>query len=747
MDLESFLPALTNGLNRFQQRIKTDDSPDRVVKVLPGIERVNHDEVAVGIGKFELPTPGELWSGGICLNNKAAGFGCVTDLVLNAPADLLEGWRTVIDNNASPEAFFERFNLIVEDASPDSCFGLLCLLMRLAGMTKESIPQQWVKYVEAWELGETPSSESIYSAYGCLHNALVHAKIDNDPAGAWIDGLRFMAEALASGEQPAALPMSLPSSLLSRAHALLRFEEQKYEESLEHATCVQLALPIVETKDRYRLIDAYLAPETALPSGTLKVFCRAESKRPFLRNGFTLMAVYRPKPVGDGDDMTISVDPAASVDLKELWANLEKAEDEAWGGPDRRPHNDPRNGVIGYPDKKRPDGRDAPNQPWWSGFDYTLVASPKMIRNKDGKLLFGSKLEWQEVLEQVWQTYQPFRHVRVCPYPNPMAADSSADANLKSLEECYPLPLSDDLTEGIDLRDSDNFPLLFVAGWHRPDNSSPAFNITPTLCKYLASCIERWRPSMPAGPVKLKELSDESAYDVFRSPGLVSIVGERGAFLVYDQQRFMPPLADIKNEFVRAARIKQRILQGTEDLKTFLDDIKAFFAGRRPDLLEEDLLERLTNDQIEIALELHSAHTDVVPHLARRFREALLARWGIESWLDALARDISQIKNVLYGRADLDNARRVAFLHKYGVPAALAAVLYGFVVELGTLWRWPPNPSGIKWSGLAILILLALVIFTVMQSVRVLRRRARLKSMLSLPLRSFRVNTRSTPYG
>jgi hypothetical protein len=49
-------------------------------------------------------------------------FLSVTDLVRNARAELFERWRAVIGDDVAPENFFARFSLIVEDASPDSCF-------------------------------------------------------------------------------------------------------------------------------------------------------------------------------------------------------------------------------------------------------------------------------------------------------------------------------------------------------------------------------------------------------------------------------------------------------------------------------------------------------------------------------------------------------------------------------------------------------------------------------------------------
>jgi hypothetical protein len=721
-DIQDFLSKFERGLEVFERRIRENRGGLAVVTYLPNPARApEQDEVAIGTGKFAFPVP-DGGHAGLCLNDKQAGFTSVAELVFNAPPELFAQWRGAVGEDATPEAFLGRFRLIVEDASPDSCFGLLCLLMRLAGVAKEAIPADWITYIAGWERGDIVVGESVSCAYGALHNALVHAKIDDDIAGAWVDGLRLMTEALRSGERPVAIPLSVASAVFLRARALLRFEEQRYEESLAHAISIQLALPIADARNRYRLVDAYLS-EMTLPLGALKVFARTDRVHPFLKNGFTLLALYRAKPSGDGDDATISVDQSAGVELRDLWLKFEEAEDRAWGAD--RPHDASRRGIVGYPNQKRPDGRDSPNEPWFDGRDYSLVAAPKKLA--DGRL--GSKLPWHEVLETLWQTYQPFQHVRVRPGVTEVAANvPPADEKLKLLHECYPETLADDLEEGADT------PRLFVAGWYRPDSSAPAFNVTPTFCKYLAACIRRWRPALPGEAVALAELPDESAYDVFKLPGLVAVVSADGAFLVYDGQRLKPPLYEMKSEFERAARIRQRIGEGAADLAKFLDDLKAFFGGRRRDLVEDKLLQRLTSEQIEIAVELHKAHAAVVSHEARRFREAVLNRWGIESWLDSLARDIAQIKNVLYGRAGLEHARRIALVETYGIPVAVAAALYGFGLVSDRLWHWPPDLGSVNWPGLITILLLSALIFCGAKAVTRWRRRSRLKSLAALGL-------------
>jgi hypothetical protein len=695
-EVQQFLTSLDRGLDRLSQRLRTSDSDCPVVRFLPDTDRaVGRDELAIGTGRFEIRASAEPQSLGICLNDKQAGkilkispkISSVTDLVFRAPADLQDQWCRTVGNDVSPEAFLERFTLVVEDASPDSCFGVLFLLMRMAGI--EDIPNAWVRYIEGWERGEVVLGESVYSDYGCLHNALVHGKVDHDIGGAWVEGLRLMADTLRAGVLPTALPHSIASSTFMRARAFLGFEEQSYKETLNHANCIQLELPMADTESRYRLVDAYLAEQT-LPFGSLKAFSRTDRIRPFLKNGFTLMAIYRSVPIGDGDDVVISVDPMSGVTLKDLWWTLERLEDQRWGGG--RPCDNPRRDLVGYQDGKRPDGSNGPNQPWYDGRDYSLIASPRTL--KDGRP--GSKLKWPDVLDALWQTYQPFRHVKVRPGEARLAIEHpSSDDELKSLEACFPEELSEEVQAG------DNVPNLFVAGWYRPDSSSPAFHVTPTLCRYLAACIKQWRPASLEIPVALERLPDEGAYDLLELPGSIAIISQDGAFLVHDGQHLKPNLHEMKHEFERAVKVRQRIGRSADDLAKFLDDIRAFFSGQRRDLIEENLLHRLATEQIEIALELHQANTSTISSTAKRFREALLSRWGLAGWLDALANDVTEIKNVLQGKSDLDRTRRIANLYAHGVPAVVAGAIY--VVGVGSMpLHGPTNVSTISWSGLKV---------------------------------------------
>jgi hypothetical protein len=295
----------------------------------------------------------------------------------------------------SAGVFGER-TLVVEDASPDSCFALVCLLARWSGVAVDAIPHDWVEHIGRWELGDVITTGEPHSSFGALHNALVHSFLyDACPAWgqAWVAGLRFLLSALQSGDPPDHLGHEHPWPELEQARAFLDFEYQTYLDGLDFATRVQLRIPMTpvgaavngdgdaggdrhadageartqtrtRTRDRigdragtpaqrtdadagapadagaagrrWRLVDAYLARE-ALPQGSLKSFLRTDREHTWFKNGFTLMALYKPADIGTGNDLSVSVTPGRGIDLRDLWRRLEELEYQAWGGWEQRP--------------------------------------------------------------------------------------------------------------------------------------------------------------------------------------------------------------------------------------------------------------------------------------------------------------------------------------------------------------------------------------------------------------------------
>ena len=250
-----------------------------------------------------------------------------------------------------------------------------------------------------------------------------------------------------------------------------------------------------------------------------------------------------------------------------------------------------------------------------------------------------------------------------------------------SLEECSPETLPDSSRVG-ELRRKRH---LFLARWHRPDNTAPAFRVTPTLGRYLAACINR-HPTA-TGPVTLGELPDETSYSLVELPGGIAVITEHGAFVLdagrHDQVRSEP----LKEEFCRALRILHRLETSEQGTHALLDEARAYFRGVRRDLSQENLLRRLSLEQIEIALEQHQARTAPVIPEARLFGEALRARWGISNWLDSLSNDVERIKDVLHSRSELLNSRHTAWFAGAALPLLFTIPLAAFTIAEYHDWK------------------------------------------------------------
>src|SRR5262249_47050506 len=222
-NLRGFLAAFQDGLDCFARRIADQNERDRAVIMEPKSSRgPGGAEVRVGTGSLRdgyAPL-------GILLNNKpcstsARVYRSVTELVLHAPEEVINHWTRIAGEDQAPQRFFARFNVVLEDVSPDSCFALFCLLSRWAGLDIEEELSEWVAYVERWEAGETLVADTVFSSYGCLHNALVHGNVNHDIARACLDGLAFMLDVLRSGALPGRVPESIASPTVAKARAML----------------------------------------------------------------------------------------------------------------------------------------------------------------------------------------------------------------------------------------------------------------------------------------------------------------------------------------------------------------------------------------------------------------------------------------------------------------------------------------------------------------------------------------------
>lgn len=715
----AFLATLDPGLAILAARVQqaTPDPARFGAPVLyrPTAGRAATNEVLIGVGQIA-----EEGQAGICLNNKGAHFvtgqptayASVTDLVLGQHPRFWDAWRERVGSDTTPERFFARFNLVVEDASPDSCFALIVFLALLAGVAAADIPRRWSDYIRRWEQGDVISTGQPLQSYGALHNALAHSYFSGAWGHAWIDCLGLLLGALRVDAVPAHLTTDNPWPPLQKAHACLAFEQQVYEDSLAHATCVQLALPLRGAAGRFRLVDAYLAEEP-VPLGSLKVFLRTDTVHTHLKQGFTLMALHKPWPseAGSGNDMSVSVTPQAGVHLEDLWQELEAMEDAAW--VEGRPHDRPRLSILGYPEGRRPDGEPAPDEPWYDGGDYTLVAAPRRLATGD----LGSKLDWHAVREAVWRVYNPLQKLQVIGY---------GDGGCVTLENC-PLEPFDGASAV-----AASGKRLVIARWRQgaaadlPDHA-PFLRFTPTLKRYLAAILSR--SPTASGPIQLHELPGPEHCDLVELSGGFAVIADGGAFVIDDWRREALLDQDIRQEFAGACKLLQGIQASAHKVGGLTQTIYAYLHGDAPGEDERILLNRLTDLRIGLSrLQAETLPQSFDPSV-RQFRQMLEARWSIAGRLEEFHRAANQIDAILDNYVALRTNRRVAFLTLYGFPVVLAATLFSFIfTDLKPTWPVDASAWGsIHWVGLVLFMLLTGVgIGVVHLIIRYQDRRARL---------------------
>lgn len=676
---------------------------------------------------------------GICLNDKdlalpgVAGQG-VTVLALKAPDALFDGWARLVGADAEPKRFFATYTLVVEDASPDSCFGLVVLLARLNGVEAAEVPESWTGYTRQWEHGASRVTDP-FRAWGPLVSALSHGYWDMDafralcdPAGAaadaaeasaaldlalaraWLACLRFTTALLRAGSPPEPIGDLPPCAEAERAHAFLTYEHQVYLQTLQQAETLQLLLPLDAPGGRRKIVDACLLEETTV-TGTNKIFLRNDREHTWLHDGFGLMALYRPGLAGSGDDMTISVDRVTGVDLKELWQRLEALEDSAWGGA--RPCGDPRE-VAAYPGGRRPGGIEpSPDQPWWDDRGtYTLLAAPR--RMADGRL--GSRLRWREdVLEALWACYRPVRDLRMI--------DDRGE--LRPVEECSPRPLEKTGKRRLLLRwprGHSARPGAVVAAAAEPgeygDQPVDSVLLTPTLKRCLAALVAEPRdPGVHR--LGLSGLPSAEGFDFIPVSGGYVLAHGDGVVILDDWRSTPLCETEIDESIARVARRLTLLQDRGAEARALLDRLGKRIAGRRlRGIASGAVLDRLAETKVRLRQGLNDTEAVGDDASLGQVHACLERRWGIASQLRSIDRTIDEMEQTLRSYAELRSTRFINFLTVIGFPLALFAGFFQFAVadmprEWSSLPAWfladggkgPHWPALLTFLGLSVLVM------------------------------------------
>lgn len=586
----------------------------------------------------------------------------------------ITAWAEALGMGADSTTPFEGLTLNIEDASPDTCLALIALVARLRGGT---IPPAWTDYADRWESGDVHTTGDPDHSFGVLENALVHpyfdAAMEDWAAQALGTGVAYAQALMASCDNPAAIPIELPVSLHAQAHGRLAQERQRYEQSIRSGTVLQLSLPMTGTHRR-RLIDMVELLEVE-PTGSLKAWLRRDGTSP-TGLGYSLMALYRPNAAGTGNDMTVSVDPAASVHLFDLWLELERREDEAWRSANEvRPRGLPRSLRV-Y--DQRPECSAIPcDQPWYDGGDLTLVGAPRAFSSPaGGKQQLGTKLAWADVIDALWRTYRPDGGIlgvaRGASVPQPLLDEAARAAT----------PLHGSPMRLVDLS-------CVRSGGERPI-------LSPTLHRALAACLSGVVP-------EVHTLPSPADFDVFEERGGWVVVSRQGLAMVQitDQADFpAQALAAVarSHAYVLARALHLRAL-----LRAAADQaVLAVRTGR------QSAARRALTDIYRILSAARWRLDDnnpIADAFVARVATAIETRWNAGALFNSVVEEAKDLQEFVVTSSEVRAANLLRGLSIYGFPALLFGAVIGDIF-LPMADKQHGTWMGIAWSALLFYLLL-----------------------------------------
>jgi hypothetical protein len=598
------------------------------------------------------------------------------------------------------DANLADYRFYLEDLSLDTCFTFLLIFLRYKQFPLEDLHEKWLQYVDSFEREETRSTGIPTRSLGCLHSALGHAYISyHKKDGEFVADdvkfskgfrqcMRFIICVMLEDAIPSDLhEINCPE--YQRAITFLRFEKQKYLQLLKHATIVQLELPVRDS-DRKVLVDALITTEKVDFKGVLKHFARTDTIHSWTKNGFGLLAVYRPDSPAHLNQMVISVDPHLNVHLKDLWTRLEQMEQTIRS----RKFLD-QEFIL----------------PAWDDYmdNYTLLVSPKNP---------STLLTWKQVVDTLWELYCPALNFKVrCYRPDDTFGE------LCTLDQCEPIIPNPTCNKSIT-----------IAKWDAQYNYSKVV-FSPTLIRFLAACIIH-RNRFP----HIEDLPLETEFDFLQLTGGVAVVHEQGVFLLDDWNieldEWVIQVMDFSKYVDEFHQLVERFEVSTRLIKTISEQIEGvyqdFSRGKQPSRKELDELSlQATKQKIEIRKAIfQTIATNPDPNLSS-FREKIEKRWGIVSELEKLYTTVVETENILtsYTEARINSLIQVITL--YGFPMVLLGGFFEFV--LGEFPEVFPGGSflGVHFGGLALYLILSLV------GVWILDRGAKKK----FPFRSKKKNT------
>lgn len=666
--------------------------------------------VLVGV----VDQPG-LRDGKLSLNHKdgSGSYASATEFVDCQDDSTIDEWKTAlgfVDDSARP---FAGQSIVVEDASPDTCLALIALARRLHHCR---LQQAWLDYSRRWERGFTDSTGIPQESFGALLTALVHVEFQDDAsrghtapptayATALIDGVSYAAGLVELDLDPARLPRVLRHAqpalhdLHARAHSRLAYEEIVYRRLKASATRIQLAVHMAESH-RKTLVDAILFSETVFTS-SLKVFIRSDPAT-FTGRGYAFQALYRPDLPMTGNDLTVSTDPAAGLDLRDLWAELERMEEERWRAFADRPG--------GFP---RPRGADGPgdrillshgeswssaapcHQPWYDDKGRrTLLAAPRGVEH-DGSYVPGTRLSWSDVKDAIWRVYAPTLGLRLRP--------------LGDTGQGHSLTAPAEQTGGLRTELIDGSGLYVVCVERVYGHHDDVVLWTPTLTAACAAFID-------TGGTSIDSLAPADGFDLVEDRGGMAIVSERGVMLL----RMSPDLS-FPVEAARAAmtRVGTKI-KSAADLETAIQGplrhLVETAIGTGSDTAKRQALKEIFARKLRVRRAWRDAQNTEPDPLVRRIRDLCETRWGARRRLDAALAEIDELERMVVSSSEV---RANAVLNKlavYGLPLSLAGnVLGGLIVVTNGIFEGVAVPVLLGYVAVATTIGIPIWLYALVQ--------------------------------
>ena len=629
--------------------------------------------VLIGCGCWS-PSTGSQEDTQLLLQNKGAGlrfgrsFTSVTKMLADPLNGYLESWAAWPSEPVDLQRFVASLRLVGEDGNPDSIFGLLLMLARVARVSSSEFPAEWIEAVDDWE--RTGTAEKPFRSWCSLESSLAHSMMyahelngSSTYTNAWQQGLLFAVDSLKAGHHPLRLPASPKSAYHARAYAALEQDEQQYHDWLQRAPIVQLSLPVADMPGRYRLVDTLMIEESQL-TGAAKNFYRNDVVNSPLKAGFTLSIIYRPLSTESNPDVTITVDHRRRVSLLELWEKLEDAETAAWlTEKEERPSNAIRS-LEGVTSRF--------NEPWFINPDRTLIGSPRKIAGS-----FAGRLSWREIQDLILRECNPLKKVMV------MYGDDPVPVPILSLApgRRHNASVSDHQTE----------KTVLIVSWPSESEKRGVFlprslPQAPTVRQLLATLIQ---PRTTVGQIGIFDLAAQSTFDQVHLTGGFAIVSDRGVFVLDDWTKEKLEHQELRAAFKDAASLHAKLvtLLGST-LPNFTKEVNALLARSSQGTRIGALLKRLSLLSLEVA-QLRACTCKPSAHSnARLLKEAMDHRWSLERRLTALETELKTLDTALRSLVESRVASITRFIGIYGfalfiasgLAAPLAKTVYYFIM-------------------------------------------------------------------